>query len=445
MKKVYLLAIVLIVAAALFFIVSHYFPKSVGRFPIFIILFLLDVYLYFSVRRKIQSLPTWVSIIANVIYWLPAILTGLMIAGLLIYPFDNWNKGLKIYLVGFIFAGYFSKLVPVFLLGLDDIRRLIQKLFRKEKKTADNSISAIPRSVFLKRMGLITGGVLFTGLMGGMVKWVTDFRIWRQLVNMDRLPGAFSGFRIVQFSDIHLGGWASKKELEEAVQLMNDLKPDVIFFTGDLVNYKTDEAFEFEEILGNLKAKDGVFAILGNHDYGDYSPWPDAASKQENMDKLYDFYQRIGWKLLRNENHVITRGEDQLAILGVENWGSLGRFQKYGDLDKSLKGVEHIQSKILLSHDPSHWELKTLNSSSTIGLTLAGHTHGAQFGFEFPGFRWSPSQYLYKYWAGLYSEVNKFTGQKQYLYVNRGIGTIGYPGRVGILPEITLLELQVQS
>lgn len=445
MKKVYLLVIALIVAVALFFIVSHHFPKSVGRFPLFIILFLLDVYLYYSVRRKIQSLPTGFSILVNVIYWLPAIFTGLMIVGLLIYPFDNWNRGFKIYLVGFIFAGYFSKLVPVFLLAVDDTRRIFQKLFRKNKLSSDNSISAIPRSVFLKRIGVITGGLFFTSLMGGMVKWVTDFRIRRELVGFNGLPVTFSGYRIVQFSDIHFGGWASKNKLEEAVQLMNDLNPDVIFFTGDLVNYKTDEAFEFEEILGKLKAKDGVFTILGNHDYGDYSPWSDEMSKQENMVKLYDFYHRLGWKLLRNENHILTRGEDQLAILGVENWGSLGRFQKYGDLDKSLEGVEHIQSKILLSHDPSHWELKTLNSSSSIGLTLAGHTHGAQFGFEFPGFRWSPSQYLYKHWAGMYSDVNKITGQKQYLYVNRGIGTIGYPGRVGILPEITLLELQVQS
>lgn len=445
MKKLYLLALALIVAVALFFIVSHYFPKSIGRFPIFIILFLLDIYLYFSVRRKIQSLPYAFSLLVNLIYWLPAILTGLMIAGLLFYPFEEWNKGIKIYLVGFIFAGFFSKLVPVFLLGLDDTRRILKKLFSRRKMSSDNSISAIPRSVFLKRIGVITGGVLFTGLMGGMVKWVTDFRVRRELVGFDGLPGAFSGFRMVQFSDIHLGGWASRKELEEAVQLMNDLNPDVIFFTGDLVNYKTDEAFEFEEILANLKAKDGVFAILGNHDYGDYSPWSDEESKMGNMQKLYDFYQRIGWKLLRNENHVIIRGEDQLAILGVENWGSLGRFQKYGDLEKSLEGVEHIQSKILLSHDPSHWELKTLNSDSTIGLTLAGHTHGAQFGFEFPGFRWSPSQYIYKYWAGLYSEKNNLTGLKQYLYVNRGIGTIGYPGRVGILPEITFIELQSQS
>lgn len=445
MKKVYFISLALIVAVALFFIVSHYFPKSIGRFPIFILLFLLDIYLYFSVRRKILSLPIVASKLVTFIYWLPAILTGLMISGLLIYPFENWDRGLKIYLVGFIFTGYFSKLIPVFLLGLDDIRRIFQKLFKKNRIPADASITAIPRSEFLKKIGVISGGMLFTAMMGGMLKWVTDFRVRRNTIELIGLPEPFSGYRIVQFSDIHLGGWQSKKELEEAVQLMNNLNPDVIFFTGDLVNYKTDEAFEFKEILAELKAKDGVFAILGNHDYGDYSPWPDEPSKQENMKKLYDFYQQLGWKLLRNENHIIYRSGEQLAILGLENWGSLSRFQKYGDLDQSLKGVEHIQTKILLSHDPSHWELKTLNSTSTIGLTLAGHTHGAQFGFEFPGFRWSPSQYIYKYWAGLYSEINSLTGQKQYLYVNRGIGTIGYPGRIGILPEITLLELQASS
>jgi len=376
------------------------------------------------------------------LYWLPAILTSLIIIGLLFYPFDHWSKGIRIYVVGFIFIGYFSKLVPIFFLAIDDLRRIIKRLFKKNNAAPSEISETIPRSIFIRRLGLITGGVLFTSLLGGMVKWVSDFRVKREVIRLNGLPASFSGYRIVQFSDIHLGNWVSKKELEEVVQMMNDLQPDVIFFTGDLVNYKTDEAYEFRDILSKLNARDEIFAILGNHDYGDYSPWPDETSKQENMNHLYEFYQQMGWNLLRNENYILRKGNDELAILGVENWGSLGRFQKYGDLGKALHGVDQIPVKILLSHDPSHWELKTLNSSATIGLTLAGHTHGAQFGFEFPGIRWSPSQYIYKYWAGLYSELNTITGEKQYLYVNRGIGTIGYPGRVGIWPEITLFELQ---
>jgi uncharacterized protein len=442
MKKAYLIALASLVAIILFIIVSHYFPKSVGRFPVFIILFLLDLYLYFSVRQKIKSLPVGYSVLASLLYWLPAILTGFIIFGLLIYPLDHWNRGARIYIIGFIFAGYFSKLIPILFLALDDSRRFLQKLLTKRPVLKENISNSIPRSVFLKKLGLATGGIMFTSLLGGMVKWVTDFKIRRESIKLPGLSASFSGYKIVQFSDIHLGGWASKKELMEAIQMMNDLEPDAIFFTGDLVNYKTDEAFEFRDILAELKAKDGIFTILGNHDYGDYSPWPNEESKMENMTQLFEFYDQLGWKLLRNENFILKKGRDQIAILGVENWGSLGRFQKYGDLDKALAGAEQIQVKILLSHDPSHWELKTLSSPTTIHLTLAGHTHGAQFGFEFPGFRWSPSQYLYKYWAGLYSESNKLTGDKQYLYVNRGIGTIGYPGRVGIWPEITLIELQ---
>jgi hypothetical protein len=445
MKKIFIAVAVSLLTIILFLIAGHYFPKSIGRFPVFAIIFLLDLYLYISIRQKINALPKIFSFLAVFLYWLPALLTGLIIAGLLFYPFDQWGKGIKVYVVGFIFIGFFSKLIPIAFLIVDDIRRIIQKLFRRKPVEKKPSSEAIPRSLFLKRLGLITGGVMFTSLLGGMVKWVSDFRVRRVLIRLAGLPASFSGYRIVQFSDIHLGGWASKKDLEEAVQMMNDLEPDVLVFTGDLVNYKTDEAFEFAGIFSKLKAKDGIYAILGNHDYGDYSPWPDEVSKQENMTKLFDFYRQLGWKLLRNENDTLKKENDELAIIGVENWGSLGRFQKYGDLEKALIGVEDIPAKILLSHDPSHWELVTLNSTSPIGLTLAGHTHGAQFGFEFPGFRWSPSQYIYKYWAGLYGEPNRLTGEKQYLYVNRGIGTIGYPGRVGIWPEITLIELQTQA
>jgi predicted MPP superfamily phosphohydrolase len=300
----------------------------------------------------------------------------------------------------------------------------------------------ISRSKFLKQAGLVGGGIVFGGLTMGMFKWVVDFKIWKENINLKKLPVSFNGFRIVQFSDIHLGSWLSKDQLEVAVRQMNELQPDVIFFTGDLVNYETDEAFEFEDTFKKLRAKQGIFAVLGNHDYGDYKPWDSKQAKQANMIRLYDFYDRLGWKLLNNENHLVSKGSDQIAIIGVENWGSLGRFQKYGDLDKAVRGVENVPVKILLSHDPSHWELKVRDYPFNIDLTLSGHTHGAQFGFEFPGMRWSPSQYIYKHWAGLYSEMNPQTGLEQHLYVNRGIGTIGYPGRVGIYPEITIIQLR---
>ncbi|MBM3437066.1 MAG: metallophosphoesterase [Bacteroidetes bacterium] len=439
-RAVYIIAASLL-ALALFFVVSAYFPKSVGRYPFFVVLFLLDLYLFLSVWEKIKALSKFFSAVATWLYWLPALLTGILIACLPVYPFDHWSKWIKIYVVGFIFIGYFSKLIPIFFLIADDFRRLIRKIISAKKPAGEKGGEKIPRSVFLQRLGLITGGIMFTTLLGGMVKWVSDFRVRRVRIPFPGLPVSFSGLKIVQFSDIHLGSWASKKDLDEAVALMNSLNPDVIFFTGDLVNYKTEEAFEYRESLAALRAPLGIYTILGNHDYGDYSPWPDHQAKKKNMELLYDFYDKLGWKLLLNENHILRIGGESLAIIGVENWGSFSRFQKYGDLKKSVAGAEDIAAKILLSHDPSHWEVQALNFPVHIGLTLSGHTHGAQFGFEFPGFRWSPSQYIYKYWSGLYSKQNKKTGNLQYLYVNRGIGTIGYPGRVGIWPEITFLEL----
>lgn len=441
MKKAIYIIIGSVLTLALFFVVSSYFPKSVGRYPFFVVLFLLDLYLFLSILPRFKTLPGIFSTIASLLYWLPALLTGILIGSLLFYPFDYWSKWIKIYIVGFIFIGYFSKLIPIFFLLADDFRRMVQKLFTKKLSETSSGANKIPRSVFLRRFGLATGGVLFTALLGGMVKWASDFRIRRISLPFPGLPVSFGGFKIVQFSDIHLGNWASKKDLDDAVSMMNELNPDVIFFTGDLVNYKTEEAFEYKESMARLKATHGIFAILGNHDYGDYSPWPDDRSKQENMELLYEYYRGLGWKLLLNENFIIQKGGEEMAVAGVENWGSFGRFQKYGDLEKAMDGLENVPARILLSHDPSHWELKALDFPLDIGLTLSGHTHGAQFGFEFPGFRWSPSQYIYKYWAGLYSEINKQTGNRQYLYVNRGIGTIGYPGRVGIWPEITLFEL----
>jgi predicted MPP superfamily phosphohydrolase len=425
----------------LFLIVSHIFPKSVGRFPFFVVLFLLDLYLFQSIFQRIKHLSRFMSALAFMIYWLPALLTGLLTISLLLYPFDQWGKWIKIYVVGFIFAAYFAKLIPICILIIDDSRRLIQRFLVRKVPKPDNTSEAIPRSVFLRRLGLLSSGVLFSSLLVGMTKWVTDFRLKKVKIPVRGLPPAFSGLRIVQFSDIHLGTWASVKELDDAVTIINDLNPDVIFFTGDLVNYKTDEAFEFTGSLARLKAPMGILAILGNHDYGDYSNWNHPQDKKSNMEQLYDFYRNLGWKLLLNENFILQRENDSVAILGVENWGSFGRFQKYGNLETALSGVEKIPVKILLSHDPSHWQYKVLESPVDITLTLSGHTHGAQFGFEFPGFRWSPSQYIYKYWAGLYAEANRKTNNVQYLYVNRGIGTIGYPGRVGILPEITLIEL----
>jgi len=232
-----------------------------------------------------------------------------------------------------------------------------------------------------------------------------------------------------------LGSWTNENPLMELVTMVNDLKPDAIFFTGDLVNFSTREAFKYESVLKLLKAKYGIYSILGNHDYGDYVNWETPEKKAENMQQLYDFYKELDWTLLRNEHAIIKKNKQKLAVLGVENWGNNPRFPQLGDVKKASEGLDPNLIKILLSHDPSHWDKVISTEHPEIELTLSGHTHGFQFGIEIPGFRWSPAQYLYKYWAGLYNQNN------QYLNVNRGTGFLGYPGRIGILPEITELTL----
>jgi predicted MPP superfamily phosphohydrolase len=270
----------------------------------------------------------------------------------------------------------------------------------------------------------------------GMFRWVHRFDIKRLIINLNGLPEAFSGFRVVQISDLHLGSWSDIEALEEAFDDILNANPDVIVFTGDLVNYTTDEANRFKKTLKRLTAPYGVYAILGNHDYGDYVRWPNETDKKHNLEELFKLYEDSGWTLLRNSSAIISKGDDRLAIVGVENWSANARFPRKGKLDKALIGLEQIPAKILLSHDPSHWSAQVIDYPVEIGLTLSGHTHGFQFGIEIPGFKWSPAQYVYRHWAGLYE-----SDSKKYLYVNRGLGSIGYPGRIGILPEITLIEL----
>jgi len=407
-----------------------------------IVLIGLDIYLYWVYRKNIWRKSKARGYLLTFLLWLPFLMILTIIVSSLFYHYDNWPKWLKVYFGGFIFVGYFSKLIPVLLILISDLVKISRRMFGISKPAYKERIKGMTRSEFIKNTSLVIGGVFLGTLTLGMFKWIYDFKVRKKVVSIPLLPEQFRGFRIVQISDIHLGSWVSKNELSEAVRIINDLEADVVFFTGDLVNYSTDEAYPFEHILKDIQAKYGVYCILGNHDYGDYKRWSNKEAKARNMDELYDFYNRLDWKLLLNENQTIKIGGEEIAIIGVENWGSMGRFQKYGDLDKAIAGVEDKPVKLLLSHDPSHWELIVSKYKTPIDITFAGHTHGAQFGIEIPGIRWSPSQYIYKYWAGLYSMLNPSTTTQQYLYVNRGIGAIGYPGRVGILPEITVVDLQ---
>ncbi len=343
-------------------------------------------------------------------------------------------------LFGSIFSFYVAKVLMAIVLGIADLIKAgkrVVRLFNKDETSAEDT-GKITRAKFMERIAFVTGGLVVTTMFAGMFRWVHDFDIKDLFIKIKDLPGAFEGYKVVQISDLHLGTWSNIEPLKEAIQLINDINPDLIVFTGDLVNYTTDEAFRFKEVLSGLQAKDGVFAILGNHDYGDYVNWPSKPEKQKNMEALYQFYNQINWKLLRNENVVISRGEDKLALIGVENWSANTRFPQYGNILKASKGLGKVPVKILLSHDPSHWNSVVLDQHKDINLMLAGHTHGFQFGIEIPGIKWSPAQYIYNEWAGLY----KNEASNQMLYVNRGLGSIGYPGRIGILPEITIINLQ---
>lgn len=439
-KLLYILLPVLLIVG--YFLIAHELPKYAGQYVVFVIMVLADLYLWSSVKKQVFNYRIWLSILLSALYWLPfAALVGFGI-GAAIVPIINWNDVFRTYLLGFILVFYTAKLFPVIFILLSDIIRVIDRifhLFNKEKreKIGTKESEGMPRSKFLVYMGYISGGLMLGTLLTGMFKWVYQFNVIRKKVKIPDLPSTFDGMKIVQISDMHLGSWTSEKPLEEAVNMINKMEPDLILFTGDLVNFATKEAFRFEDTLKKLKSKEGIFCILGNHDYGDYVSWPSKKAKHDNMKAMYDIYRRLGWDLLRNENRIFESNGSKLALLGVENWGASPRFPKYGDIDKTMKGTEDVDVRILMTHDPSHWAKVIQPGDYKIDLSLAGHTHGFQFGIETPGLKWSPAKWMYKYWAGMYSDP----GSDRKLYVNRGLGVIGYPGRIGILPEITQLEL----
>ena len=292
----------------------------------------------------------------------------------------------------------------------------------------DESLIVIPI------IGLFSGFLPFVMILYGIFRTLYRFKVVRIKVYFKNLPESFEGLRIVHISDIHLGSFNFRYHiLERAVKIINHLEPDFIFFTGDLVNNRSWELKGWQTVLQKLSAKIGKYAILGNHDYGDYSNWKSEERKQANFESIKYFFKKINFRLMLNESEIIEKDGEKIAIVGVENWGN-PPFKKYGNLEKSLVNVINIPFKILLSHDPSHW-IEEVVKKTTIALTLSGHTHGMQAGINFKNKQWSPIQYKYIHWAGLYKK------NKQFLYVNRGLGWLGFPGRLGIRPEITFLEL----
>lgn len=403
------------------------------------VMILLDTYVFQAIKVVSYSASPKTKTIIYSIYWTISILA---IIGFLIFVLTGPEflpKKVRTYLFATVIGLFLGKLIAVIFFLIDDFRRLIQwitgKLFFRNTEGEQLTEDGISRSAFLSWLGLAAGGSLFGTLVYGFSnKYNYDVR--KVKLSFDNLPASFKGLKIIHISDIHSGSFTNKQAVMRGVKKIMDAQPDLILFSGDLVNDRATEMEEYMDLFSLLKAPLGVYSTFGNHDYGDYVSWPfNGISKQQNLENLAKVHADLGWRLLMNEHVVLEKNGEQIALLGIENWSNKARFPKHGRMDLAYPGSEKYAFKILMSHDPSHWNAQVRTQYPDIDLTLSGHTHGMQFGIEIPGFHWSPVQYVYKEWAGLY-EVGK-----QKLYVNRGFGFIGYPGRVGILPEITVIEL----
>ena len=400
---------------------------------------LVDIYFFQALKAISNSASDRTKTIIYSSYWVLSIAAIII---LLLLPYINFEKQARLAkttIFALIAGLFFAKLIASLFFLIDDVRRGVQWIIGKlgYSKTESDVLPAretISRSAFLSWVGMIAGGGLFSTLIYGFDNKY-NYQIKRVRLSYNNLPAAFKGLKIAHISDIHSGSFNNKDAVIKGVNKILKEKPDLILFTGDLVNNLPEEMNDYMDVFDKLKAPLGVFSVLGNHDYGDYIRWDSPEYKEANLEKLKQVHASLGWRLLMNEHVVLEKDTDKIAIIGVENWSSKVRFPKYGDLKKAHTGSEAYPFKILMSHDPSHWKGEVLENYPDINLMLAGHTHGMQFGLEIPGFKWSPVQYVYKEWAGLYEKAD------QKLYINSGFGFLGYPGRVGILPEITVLEL----
>jgi predicted MPP superfamily phosphohydrolase len=399
---------------------------------------MIDLYVFQAFRVMAKGKPLSRKKTTYNVYWGLTAIVFLAFLSYNLLPPNTFPQKFRFFMIVGATIIYFAKLFSVVILFLDDLIRLIKSLFRvfvKKKIIDSNGSSKITRSQFLARSAVIAGSVPLVAMTFGIVSGAHDYRIRRQKLKFSNLPSSFDGLKIIQISDIHSGSFYSKTAVKGGVEMILAEKPDVIFFTGDLVNDETREVENYINVFDKVKAPLGVYSTTGNHDYGQYRVWSSKEAKEQNFIDLIEAHRLLGWDLLMNEHRFLEVDGERLAIIGIENWG-MGRFPKKGKMDQAYPGTEDAPVKILLSHDPSHWDAEVRPEYPDIDLMLAGHTHGFQFGIEAGDYKWSPSQWIYKQWAGLYQE------KEQYLYVNRGYGYIGYPGRIGILPEITVIELQ---
>lgn len=401
------------------------------RWIIFAVLFVLFAFYGFQAIKTISKSS-----------WIHYLFIGLaiLIVGNFIVQFTMTSEGrvlspTKSYAFGFLLSFIIFNLVLIlFILGEDIVRVFIgvyEKFFGQKQEFHMPS-----RRKFISGIALGVAAIPFASLLYGMYQGKYNFRVIKHTLHFDDLPEAFDGYRITQISDVHSGSFDNPKKIEYAIDLIKQQDSDTILFTGDMVNNKTSEMLPWKDLFGQLKARDGVYSVLGNHDYGDYIDWNSEAEKTQNLEDLKLLQKEMGYDLLLNESRFIERNGARIALIGVENWGK-GGFKKAGDLKKASENIDPNDFKILMSHDPSHWDEEVIKDDYHYHLTLSGHTHGMQFGIEIPGWiKWSPVKWRYKHWAGVYKEMG------QYINVNRGFGYLGYPGRVGIWPEITVIELK---
>ena len=410
-----------------------------GTFIVVVIMILLDIYVFMAIKSVSHSISSKIRTVLFSVYWLIAIVA---IAGLLLFIFTGPEflpKKVRTYLFASILAFVFGQLVSSVFFLIDDVRRLIQwlagKAFFRNTEVSEMSSNGISRSVFLSWLGLAAGTTLFGSLIYGFSNKY-NYKVKRIKLAFDNLPEGFNGLKIVHFSDVHSGSFMNKKAVEHGVEKIIAENGDLVIFSGDLVNDRAPEMKNYMDVFNKIKAPMGVYSTFGNHDYGDYVKWPyEGVTKEQNLINLAKIHEVLGWLLMMDEHVELEKNGDKIALIGIQNWSAKAHFPRYGDMKKAYAGAEKYPFKILISHDPSHWDAQVRPEYSDIDLMLSGHTHGMQFGVEIPGFKWSPVQYIYKEWDGLYEEG------KQKLYVNPGFGFIGYPGRVGILAEITVIEL----
>lgn len=394
---------------------------------------LLDRYIYGKTKTHFRSITPKSRLIVTVFFWLITGVVLLYVVSSYLYDVKKYNKLLFTYGRAIILTLYVSKTLTALPFLLKDIYVFVQNTW---SRINNGPVIDLGRKQFLANISLWAGALPFGVLSYGMARNAYRYTLFNHQIPIKNLPSALEGLKIVQISDIHAGSFTFKEPVKNAVEMINRQKPDLVLFTGDLVNEVVDEIYDYIDVFSQVRAKYGVYSVRGNHDYGEYTTWSNEAAHQDHQQRMIAAHEQLGWTLLRNENRVLDINGAKVAVVGVENYSIVAHFPQYGDLQKAYQGAESAALKLLLSHDPSHWRAEVTETFKDIDLTFSGHTHGMQFGVEIPGWiKWSPIKFIYKEWAGLYRE------KEQYLHVNRGLGFIDYPGRVGILPEITVIEL----